>query len=96
MLRTVLLIMGAILLATPLVASRAAIGPAVIGAVIVLAILVERFVYKPIGDEPPGPGWNKTDERFADPGSGRNVAVYYNPRTGQRRYIADGAVENVD
>ncbi|MGD0430052.1 MAG: hypothetical protein ABSA58_03070 [Acetobacteraceae bacterium] len=96
MLRTVLLVIGAMLLATLLVEPKAAIGPAVIGAVIVLSVLIERYVYKPIGDEPPGAGWNKTEERFADPASGRNVAVYYNPRTGQRRYVAEGAIENVD
>jgi hypothetical protein len=96
MLRTVLLVIGGMLLATPLVEPKAAIGPVVIGAVIVLAVLVERYVYKPIGDEAPGAAWNKTAERFADPRSGRSVAVYYNPRTGQRRYVAEGAVENVD
>lgn len=96
MLRAVLLIIGAMLLATPLAEPKAAVGPMVIGAVIVLAVLVERYVYKPIGDEPPGAGWNKTAERFADPKSGRSVAVYYNPRTGQRRYVAEATIENVD
>jgi hypothetical protein len=81
-------------MATPLVTSIAAIGPAVVGTALVLALLFERYVYKPIQTEPPGPGWDKTNERFADPGSGQAVSVYFNPRTGKRRYVADGPTGN--
>jgi hypothetical protein len=68
----------------------------VIGALLVTAVLVERYVYKPIGNEPPGPGWDKTAERFADPRSGKEVTVYFNPGTGQRRYVAEGSVNDRD
>jgi hypothetical protein len=62
---------------------------AIPGTVLVLAVLSERFVYKPIRRELPGAGWTRTDERFADPRSGQFVVVYFNPRTGERRYVAE-------
>jgi hypothetical protein len=65
----------------------AAIAP----GLLLLALLFERFVYKPIRSEAPGAGWNRTDEQFIDPPSGRHVVVYYNPRTGERRYVAEPA-----
>jgi hypothetical protein len=58
-------------------------------AVLVVGLLAERWVYKPIDSEPPGAGWDRTGERFADPRTGRTVAVYHDSRTGQRRYVAD-------
>jgi hypothetical protein len=94
MLRKALLLRGVVLLATPLVGSTIAIGPAILGAVLVLALLAERYVYKPIRDVPPGPGWDKTAERFADLKSGRSVVVYFNSRTGQRLYVAEGPAEH--
>jgi hypothetical protein len=94
MFRTVLLIFGLILLVAGSVASTegcpAMIPPAAIGVVLVLALLFERYVYKPIRVEPPGVGWTRMAERFADPRSGEAVTVYFNPRTGERRYVADG------
>ena len=36
----------------------------------------------------PEEGWQQTDERFIDPESGQPVQVFYNPRTGERRYVA--------
>ena len=57
--------------------------------ILLLCLLFERYIYKPIRPEPPGPGWRKTPERFVDPRSGQTVVVYYNPRTGERRYVAD-------
>ena len=94
MLRRALLLLGVVLLATPLVGSTMAIAPAILGAVLVVALLVERYVYKPISDVPPGPGWDKTAERFADLRTGRSVVVYFNSKTGQRRYVAEGPVED--
>ena len=93
MLRAVLLVLSAILVAVSLVgfviAGWPAIGPLVFGSVLLLSLLFERYVYKPIRTGAPGPGWSKTGERFADPRSGGNVSVYFNPRTGERRYVAD-------
>jgi hypothetical protein len=97
MLRAFALILGFVLIAAALIGTMAGgraigpgvIGPGVIGVVLVLSLVFERYIYKPIRPEPPGPGWDKTGERFADPRSGRNVAVYFNPRTGERRYVAE-------
>jgi hypothetical protein len=62
---------------------------AVAGAVLVLAVLFERYIYKPIQTDAPGAGWDKTGEKFGDPRTGRNVTVWFNARTGERRYVAD-------
>jgi hypothetical protein len=102
MLRKAILIVGAVLLTISVVGvltgspgtTAAMIGPAAFGAVLMAAVLVERYIYKPIGNEPPGPGWDKTAERFADPRSGKDVTVYFNPATGQRRYVAEGTADN--
>ena len=57
--------------------------------VLVLALSFERFAYKPIRTAAPGPGWVRTGERFAGPGSGQTVTVYFNSRSGERRYVAE-------
>jgi hypothetical protein len=62
---------------------------AIAPALLLLGLLFERYVYKPTRLEPPGPGWDRTAEKFADPRTGQTVIVYYNPRTGERRYVAD-------
>ena len=48
-------------------------------------LLVERWRYKPLADRTPGPDWQRTDERFVDPETGKLVTVYFHPRTGERR-----------
>jgi hypothetical protein len=53
---------------------------------IVVALLVERWRYAPKPSAAHDADWVKTDERFVDPESGRSVEVFYNPRTGERRY----------
>jgi hypothetical protein len=57
------------------------------GFVIVGAVLVERWRYKPLESEPPGPDWIATGERFLDPETGKLVTVFYKPATGDRRYV---------
>ncbi len=93
MLRKTLLTIGCVLIAAGLVGSLAA-GPGmlplvVLPALLVIGLLCERFLYKPILDTPPGAGWQRTQERFRDPKSDRVVVVFYNPRTGERRYVAE-------
>jgi fatty acid desaturase len=92
MLRSVALALTAILSAAFLAAAAAGWHtlPFVLAPLILLlGLLFERYVYKPIRTEPPGPEWDRTPEKFADPRSGQPVVVYYNPRTGERRYVAD-------
>jgi len=61
--------------------------PAVPGAVLLIALCIEQWRYKPLSSRPPGPGWLATGERFVDPQSGRLVTVFYEPATGERRYV---------
>jgi hypothetical protein len=61
---------------------------AVPGSILLFALLVEHWQYKPLSTARPGGDWVPTDERFADPASGRLVTVFYNPSTGERRYVA--------
>ena len=57
------------------------------GLLLIAALLVERWRYKPLSDDRPGPDWVRTDERFVDPETGKLVTVFYRPATGERRYI---------
>jgi hypothetical protein len=38
-------------------------------------------------DAPPGPGWVRTEERFADPTSGETLEVWFDPQSGKRAYV---------
>ena len=92
MLRAVLFAIGVVLLIAASAAAFAgwpAIPLVAFGAILTLALLFERYVYKPIRPDPPGPGWERTAERFIDPRSGQSVTVYFNPRTGERRYVGE-------
>ena len=77
----------------------------VIGAGIVVAVVIERQRYRsedadrtfepigPGGGEPPGsiePRFRPTDELFVDPTTGHRMRVHVDPRTGERRYVAEG------
>jgi len=61
---------------------------AVPGVILLFALVVEHWRYKPLKGRRPGPDWLATDERFVDPESGKLVAVFYKPSTGERRYVA--------
>jgi hypothetical protein len=37
----------------------------------------------------PGPDWKATGERFEDPQTGQTVQVFYDPGSGERRYVTD-------
>ena len=38
-------------------------------------------------DAPPGPDWVLTSERFVDPSSGETLAVWFDPKSGERVYV---------
>jgi hypothetical protein len=57
------------------------------GVIVVLAVLFERWRYKRLKQDRPGPNWVGTEERFVDPETGKLVTVYYHPATGERRYV---------
>ena len=91
MLRAVVLLVGVALLAGACVV--AVLGPAPVawelggfGLLVVIGTALERRVYRGIEPPPPGPDWQRTTERFRDPTSRRVVTVWFNARTGERRY----------
>ena len=93
MLRTSLLVFAGVLaLAGVILLIRGLPGPGAyalgLGAVIVLAISFERWRYRP-NDARPGVGWEPTGERFEDPQSGETLQVFYDRRSGERRYVSD-------
>jgi hypothetical protein len=45
-------------------------------------------------DAPPGPDWIRTEERFVDPSSGESLAVWFNPKSGERAYVRTRASAN--
>jgi hypothetical protein len=62
----------------------------VAGALLVIGTVWERQRYKPLDDRRPGFGWEDSGERFFDPETGLPVAVWTDPRTGERRYVREG------
>jgi hypothetical protein len=60
----------------------------VIGAVMLVTAILERSYGKLVG-RPRGENWRPTDEKFVDPETGRLVTVWFDPATGDRRYVAD-------
>ena len=59
------------------------------GAVLVAAIVFERVRYKRLESKSPGPGWQRTTERFVDDDTGALVTVYIQPETGERAYVKE-------
>jgi hypothetical protein len=41
-----------------------------------------------VGRTPAG-NWHPTDEKFVDPESGKLVTVWFDPSTGERRYVSE-------
>ena len=74
------------------------------GAAIIVAVAIERQRYRsesadnafepigPGGGEPAGaiePRFRPTDEVFVDPTTNHQMRVHVDPRTGERRYVAE-------
>jgi hypothetical protein len=66
-------------------------GAAFFVAAILIWLLFPSGGYKrqPL-DEPPGPGWTFTGERFVDPKSGAMLDVWYCAKNGERAYVRAG------
>jgi hypothetical protein len=50
-------------------------------------ILFERGRYGAARSRPTGDAWGETPERFFDDASGRVMVVWFNAKTGERRYV---------
>ena len=60
----------------------------IVGLVAIVTALLEPIYGRAIGHAPAG-NWRPTDEKFVDPESGALVTVWFDPATGERRYVAD-------
>ena len=93
MLRTLVIALGVICLGGGIVATLAGEAggwaAAAFGLLLVLGTVYERVRYKPVAKNRPGPGWERTSERFVDEGTGKTVTVYVRPETGERMYVED-------
>jgi hypothetical protein len=58
-----------------------------LGVIVLVGTLFERWRYRRI-EEPSNGRWQRTDEKFIDPSTGDPVEVMFDPRTGERRYVA--------
>jgi hypothetical protein len=58
---------------------------------IILGTVFERFNYRGSAAPDAAGPWKPTNECFRDEESGRLVTVWFNPATGERRYVEDGA-----
>jgi uncharacterized membrane protein HdeD (DUF308 family) len=59
------------------------------GVALIAAIVFERVRYKRLEGKSPGPGWQRTTERFVDEETGAMVTVYVQPETGERAYVKE-------
>ncbi len=97
MLRKVLIAIGGLcLLALVLVLAtgrgRAFVPQLVAGVVVFgLGVALENWRYKRIRSQRVDPRWQDTGERFIDPETGLSTAVYFDPRTAERHYVARDA-----
>jgi hypothetical protein len=66
-----------------------------IGVIVLIGTLFERWRYRHIEEPPKGP-WQRTGERFIDPSTGDPVEVMFDPRSGERRYVAGKSGEAKD
>lgn len=61
----------------------------VVGLAILVAIVMSFFVRRHGESALPADGWQRTDEVFVDPTSGRRMRVWVDPRDGERHYVAE-------
>lgn len=92
MLRASLLVFGgALALVGVLLLARGLPGGAqalALGGLIVLGTVFERWRYRP-NRARSGATWEATGERFLDPQTRETVQVFYDPCSGERRYVSD-------
>jgi hypothetical protein len=92
MLRTVVIVVGALLACAGIVLIACGVhAPGwqalALGAIVLIGTLFERWRYRRI-EKPLNGNWQRTEEQFIDPSSGEPVDVMFDPRTGERLYVA--------
>lgn len=58
------------------------------GLLLIVGLALERWRYKTVTRAQPDPRWADTGERFVDPETGLLTAVYFDPASGERHYLA--------
>ncbi len=92
MLRLFVLLLGAALAVAGALLLRhgvsgAGIEALLLGLLLLIGTLFERLRYGESDRAPDGPDWERTDDTFIDPVSGRAMVVYQHRRSGKRRYV---------
>jgi hypothetical protein len=67
-----------------------AIPALILGCVTVVTALAEPVYGKLVGRPSPTGNWRPTGEKFIDPATGKPVEVWFEPKTGERRYVDVG------
>ncbi|MDA3913094.1 hypothetical protein [Oleiagrimonas sp.] len=92
MLRKTLMVIGTLCLlgALGLIASGQLGGLQLLllGVVLLAGLAFETWRYKRVQPGRIEAHWQDTGERFVDPETGQTTAVYFDPRTAERHYIA--------
>ena len=94
MLRAIVVLVGTLMLLSgfAMLLSSTAIAPAIYmigtGTLVIGTTLFERWRYRPPLST--ASSWQRTGERFEDPETGQVLAVEFDPRTGERRYVPAG------
>jgi hypothetical protein len=60
-----------------------------LGLILTLGVAYERARYKSLATHRPDPGWERTEERFLDPATGKQVTVYFRAADGERMYVKE-------
>jgi len=91
MLRTVVIAVAAILTCIGIVLIACGVHAGwqalALGVIVLIGTLFERWRYRRVEEASNG-NWQRTEEKFIDPSTGDPVEVMFDPRTGERRYVA--------
>ncbi len=81
---------GGLILICGLLLWNAGGGPVVsiVGALVLITAALEP-IYGRASVKPLGSNWRSTNEKFVDPETGKLVTVWFDPKTGERRYVED-------
>ena len=60
----------------------------ILRAVVIVTAAIEP-IYGRAAAKPVNSGWRPTDEKFVDTETGQLVTVWFDPDTGERRYVED-------
>ena len=64
----------------------------ILAAIVIVTALLEP-IYGRAGPRQLGGNWRPTDERFVDPESGKLLTVWFDPATGERRYVDETSAD---